>query len=204
MTKFKMKAVAMVLGFAFSAVAGAQGISRDEYSAGKERTSSEYKKAKAACDYLAHNAKDICVAEAAGWEKVARADLEASYRPSVKATYAARVARAEADYSVARQRCDDKSGNVKDVCITEAKAAATVAKADAKAQMTTRKANDTAAEKTADARADASATANEARRDAATDKRDAEYQVEKEKCDTYSGSAKDSCQSQAKARFGKS
>ena len=39
----------------------------------------------------------------------------------------------EADYKVAMEKCDDKAGNLKDVCIKEAKAAMKSAKADAKA-----------------------------------------------------------------------
>ena len=42
------------------------------------------------------------------------------------------VARAEATYAVARERCDDKAGNVKDVCVTEAKANESKALAEAK------------------------------------------------------------------------
>ena len=32
------------------------------------------------------------------------------------------VAKAESAYAVAKERCDDKSGNAKDVCVKEAKA----------------------------------------------------------------------------------
>jgi hypothetical protein len=35
---------------------------------------------------------------------------------------------------VAKEKCDDKAGNEKDVCVKEAKAALVRAKADAKAQ----------------------------------------------------------------------
>lgn len=46
-----------------------------------------------------------------------------SYKPTVKTHYDARIAKAEADYDVARERCDDLAGNKKDVCVKEAKAA---------------------------------------------------------------------------------
>jgi len=58
-----------------------------------------------------------------GKEKVAKAELEARYKPSEKNRYQARVAQADADYSVAKEKCDDKAGNEKDVCVKEAKAA---------------------------------------------------------------------------------
>jgi starch phosphorylase len=90
------------------------------------------------------------------------------------------------------EKCDDKAGNDKDVCVKQAKAAETRAKADAKANMKVAKAGQAATEKS-----------SAARKDAAEDKRDADYAVAKEKCDKFSGDAKDRCLNEAKARFGK-
>lgn len=128
-------AVALALGLAFSLGALAQGMSRDEYKADKEKIEATYKSAKAACDSMSGNQKDICVAQAKGEEKVGKAELEARYKPSEKNTYDARVARAEADYEVAKEKCDDQSGNAKDACQKEAKAKEASAKAEAKTQM---------------------------------------------------------------------
>ncbi len=203
MNKFNSSAIALAIGLAFSVGALAQAMSKDEYKAGKEKILADYKTAKAACATLSGNANDICQAEAKGTEKVAMADLEASYKPSSKTHYEARVARAEAAYAVAKERCDDLAGNGKDVCVKEAQAAETAAKADAKAQMKTSDANATADEKSAEARSKASTQTANARKDAAAEKLDADYKVAKEKCDTYAGSAKDYCLDQAKARFGK-
>ncbi|MDP3032435.1 MAG: hypothetical protein Q8N33_10195 [Rhodocyclaceae bacterium] len=203
MNKLNISIITMALSLAFSTGAIAQNMSKDDYKAGKDRIAAEYKSAKAACDSLSGNPKDICVADAKGKEKVAKAELEAGYKPSNKATYEVSVAKAEADYAVAKERCDDLAGNAKDVCVKEAKAAETTAKANAKAQMKTAEANVTAKEKTTEARSDASKKATDAREDATADKRDAEYAVAKEKCDTFSGDAKDQCLNQAKARFGK-
>ena len=193
MKKFNVNVIALALGFAFSAGALAEGISKDDYKAGKDSIAAAYNSAKADCASLSGNPNDICVAEAKGKEKIARAELEARYKPSRTTHYQVRVAKAEADYAVAKERCDDLAGNAKDVCVKEAKAAEATAKADAKAQMKTADANATANKKTADARKDATA-----------DKLDAEYAVAKEKCDTYAGGAKDHCLVQAKAQFGKS
>lgn len=203
MNKLNISIITMALSLAFSTGAIAQNMSKDDYKAGKDRIAAEYKSAKAACDSLSGNPKDICVADAKGKEKVAKAELEAGYKPSNKATYEVSVAKAEADYAVAKERCDDLAGNAKDVCVKEAKAAETTAKANAKAQMKTAEANVTAKEKTTEARSDASKKATDAREDATADKRDAEYAVAKEKCDTFAGDAKDQCLNQAKARFGK-
>jgi hypothetical protein len=114
------------------------------------------------------------------------------------------MARADADYVVAKQRCDDMAGNVKDVCMKEAKAADLAAKADAKAQMTTAKANEKAAASSAKANNPAREKGADARNDAASVKRDADYAVAREECDVYSGDAKTNCVNDAKARFGKS
>lgn len=203
MNQHHLNTIVLAVSLAFSAGAMAQNMTKANYQVGKDKIAAEYKAAKAACDALSGNAEDICMAEAKGKEKVAKADLEASYKPTVKAHYNARVAKAEADYAVAKERCDDLAGNAKDVCVKEAKAAQTTAKANAKVQMKTKDANAAARETTSDARSKASEQASEARKDAADDKSDAGYQVAKEKCDQFSGAAKDQCQAQAKARFGK-
>ena len=101
-------------------------------------------------------------------------------------------------------RCDDNAGNVKDVCVKKAKAAAVAAKADAKTQMKVADANKEAAKTSAQATDKAIEKSADARKDAAAAKRDADYVVAKEKCDAFAGDAKGSCLSEAKARFGKS
>jgi len=201
--KLNIKLIALAVGFAFNAGSMAEGISKGDYNAGKGRIAAEYKSAKAGCASLSGNPNDICVAEAKGKEKVARAELDASYKPTPKTRYEAHLAKAEADYAVAKERCDDKAGNAKDVCVKEATAAETAAKADAKAQMKTSDASATANEKSADARSEANKQAADARKDAALDTLDAQYGVAKEKCDTFAGGAKDRCLDQAKANFGK-
>jgi len=203
MKKLNINVLALMVSLAVSTGAMAEGISKEAYKADKEKIEMDYKTAKAACNSLSGNANDICVAEAKGKESVSYAELDASYKPSRKAHYQTRVAVAEADYAVAKERCDDKSGNAKDICVKEAKAKETAAKADATAQMKTSDANDTANEKTADARQDANKKSVDARKDATAEKTDAQYSLAKEKCDTYAAAAKDRCLSDAKARFGK-
>jgi hypothetical protein len=186
-----MTAIAAATALALGA--SAAGMSKPEYVASKDRIAAEYKTAKAGCESMSANAKDVCVAQAKGGEKVALAELAASYQPTVKARYDLRLARAEADYSVAKEKCDDQSGNAKDVCVKEAQAVHTAAKADAKAQM-----------KTTDAKVAAGKEIAEARKDANAVKRDADYALAREKCDALAGAAKDVCVGSAKANFGKS
>lgn len=192
MNKLNFNVIALAIGFTFSAGAMADGLSKEGYKVGKDSIAAEYKAAKAGCGSLSGNQNDICVAEAKGKEKVALAELEARYKPSRETRYEVSLAKAEAIYAVANERCDDLAGNAKDVCVKEAKAAETTTKADAKAQL-----------KTTDAKAAANEKSADARQDATTDKRDAEYKVAKERCDGFAGGAKDECLAQAKAHFGK-
>ena len=203
MKKLNISLLTLALGFAFSAGTMAQGMSEVDYKDGKDKIAETYKSDKASCDALSGNPKDICEADAKGREKVSLAELEATYKPSSETNYQLRVAKAEADYAVAKERCDDLAGNEKDVCVKKAEAAETTAKADAEAQMKTSEANATANEKTGEARSDASSESADARKDATEQKLDAQYEVAKEKCDTFSDDAKDRCLDEAKARFEK-
>ena len=154
---------------------------------------SQYKQDKSACGSLSGNAKDICMEEAKGKEKIAKAEADADYKNTPKARESARVTRADAAYDVAKEKCDDLAGNAKDVCVKEAKAAHVKAKADAKVDRVA-----------ADSRNDSSEKTAEAKREASEDKRDANYKVAVEKCDSLAGTAKDTCLQNAKAQFGKS
>lgn len=202
MMQLERSAVAVVLGLALFGTARAEGMTKAEHKAGEDRIDAEYTAAKNGCGTYAGNAKDVCVAEAKGKANVAKAELLASYEPTAKHAKDVRVARAEAAYAIASERCDDKAGNDKDVCVKEAKAARTHALADADTRLTTTEANAEANEKSAAAGAKAAETKFEARKDAATDNRAADYAVAKEKCDALAGEAKDRCVSDAKVTFG--
>jgi hypothetical protein len=159
--------------------------------------------AKSSCTAFSGNAKDICIAQAKGREMVAEAELEVSYKPAPKTHYLARAAKADADFAVANERCDDLSRNHRTVCRTEAKAAEISAKADAKAQMRSTDAKDLATKKSAIANNEASIKSYEARLDAASEKLAAQYEVVKAKCRTYSGFSRDNCLSHARSIYRK-
>lgn len=178
MKRFNM-GLAIAVGLALST--GAMALSKDEYKASKERIESAYKSEKAGCESQSKNAKDICEAKAKGQEKVALAELEESYKPGQKSHNEVRIAKADAVYAVAVEKCDDQSGNAKDVCVKEAKANHVAAKADAKA----------------------TGKVIDAHKDASVDKREAELKLANAKCDALSGAAKDSCLTEAKAHYGK-
>lgn len=162
-------------------MAHAAGMGKAEFNAAKTRIEADYKADRAACDSLAGNGKDVCVEQAKGKEKVARAELDASYSGKPDDRNKVMVVKAETAYAVAKEKCDDKAGNDKDVCVKEAKAVETKALADAKMSKET----------------------GAAAREATADKRDADLKVALEKCDALSGDAKASCVADAKAKFGK-
>ncbi|MEO8135958.1 MAG: hypothetical protein ABI831_18525 [Betaproteobacteria bacterium] len=204
MKKFTLTAISAAFCVALSTGAIGANMTKTDYKAAKDEVTSKYKSEKAACKGMTGNAKDICVEEAKGHEKVAKAELEVNYSPSDKHAYDVRVAKADAAYAVAKEKCDDLSGNAKDVCKKEAKAAYVTAKADAKVAVKTADANATAHEKKVDANMTARDKTADARHDASADKRNAEYAVAKEKCDALAGDAKANCVKQAKARYGQS
>jgi hypothetical protein len=184
MHTYKLSAAARTLAlaigtFAFAAGAHAAG-DKSAYDQAKSSAKATFEAAKTKCDALKDNAKDICVAEAKAARTRTEVDAEAVYKGTPKAREHAIHEIAEADYKVAKERCDDKTGNDKDVCVKVAKAALTKAKADAKATR----------------------VSTDAKMDASKDKREADYKVAAEKCDAMSGDAKDSCVKAAKAKYG--
>lgn len=172
------------------AVGAHAAMSKTEYEAAKDNISAKYESEKMACKAMTGNAKDVCQEGAKGREKVSKAELEAGYEPTEKHQYEWKVAKADADYAVAKEKCDDKTGNAKEVCRKEAKAAHVSALADAKTT-----------EKVADANNTARTKNRETRQDAAADKRDAEYAVAKEKCEVLMDAAKANCVKEAKVRY---
>ena len=118
--KLTIIAAALALGTA-SFVQAADKADRKVHNADEERIESEYKAAKEKCDVMQGNQKDICVAEAKAHEKVAKAENDAKHAkdPSKEQAKVQRV-KADAEYDVAKQRCQEMKGNEKDVCMKEA------------------------------------------------------------------------------------
>ena len=132
-----MRALAVCIGtLAFASGSYAAG-DKTAYDSAKASAKSTYEAAKAKCDALSGNAKDICVAEAKAARTRTDEQAEAAYKNTPKAREHAVHEIAEADYKVAKERCDDKTGNTKDVCVADAKAAHAKALADIKSTGTT-------------------------------------------------------------------
>ncbi|SFF22795.1 hypothetical protein [Nitrosomonas sp. Nm166] len=136
MKTFHITSFVFVVGIGLgSASVIADTMSKDEYKIQKDKIDATYKVDKERCESLSGNAEDVCVAEAKGRRDVDKANLEAKNNPTDKNQYDARMARIDADYAIAKEKCDDLNGNAKDVCVEEAKAAKEQATNEAKAQL---------------------------------------------------------------------
>ena len=175
------RAVALCVGLLAAATGSQAAGDKAAYDSAKAAARSTFDAAVARCDGLAGHAKDLCIAEAKAARMRSDARAEAAYQDTPKAREQAADDLAEADYTVARERCNERAGNDKDVCIKVVKAALVHAKADAKARRIT----------------------VGARIDADEEKREADYKVAAEKCDALAGAAKSACIAEAKAKFGR-
>ena len=132
-TKMTLVAAALSLAYAGPLFA-ADNMSKDQYKSEKQRIEQDAKAAREKCKDMKGNAKDVCMAEAKGQEKVAKAELELKQKDTPKNRYDVAAAKADADYNVAKEKCDDMKGKEKDACQKDAKAARDNAKKQAKAE----------------------------------------------------------------------
>jgi hyperosmotically inducible periplasmic protein len=102
------------------------------YKSMKDKAGADYKAAKAQCGSLKGNAKDICQEEAKVARAKAEADAVAQHRSDAKDIRKAREDVADAEYDLAKEKCDDMTGNAKSACKHDAKAAKDTAIADAR------------------------------------------------------------------------
>jgi hypothetical protein len=165
-------------------------MSREDYRAEKEAIETQHRSAERECRSMSGNARDICQAEADAKAKIRNAELEAAYQPSEKADYNVSIAKAEATYAIAKEKCDDEKGNAKDVCVKDAQAAETASKKDAKAEYRA-------------ATSDDKRDARSARNEADEDKREARYVAAKERCESLDGDARDQCKRDVKEKYGR-
>ena len=130
-------AAAGIAALFWPAAAGAD-MRRAEFQSEMQRIDSEFDAAKARCESYGGNAHDICLAEARGNLQVAKAELEERKAPSTRTRYKVLVARAEANFDVAAEECDEGASASKDACVEEAWKALARDKADARKRRITR------------------------------------------------------------------
>jgi len=125
--------LATAAGATFAAPTFALNHDPATYRNATQKAAADYRDAIAKCDAMSGNGKDVCVAEA----KLARTETEAKamskYSNSPASREKARTNLAEAEFTLAKARCDGKNGADKDECMNNAKSVRTAALADAKA-----------------------------------------------------------------------
>ncbi|MEP7070508.1 MAG: hypothetical protein ABI789_14760 [Usitatibacter sp.] len=130
--------IAMIAAFAaFGATAAP--LTKEEYKAGRARIAAQAQAERQKCGSRYGNAADMCVARARGDQRVARAELEAAYKPTPRKNYEAAIARARAAEAIAKEECDEKAREMRKACVGEAKAVFARAKVEAMQAMTTQK-----------------------------------------------------------------
>ena len=150
--KFQICSLAAAVALAFAGLAQAQstpraapaapradrpGMDHKMKKAEEDRIEAAYKADKAKCHTMKGNEQDVCEKEAKGKEKVAKAELDAKADPSEHNQRKVMEARADAQYDVAKEKCDALKGNEKDACQKDAKAEHERAQADIKRNAST-------------------------------------------------------------------
>jgi hypothetical protein len=176
-----LKATVIFAAAVTASLSFAQTMTRSEHSAAKTAIKADYKVDKAACSNSKANAKDICNEQAKGKEKVALAELEFKRSNTPSNSNKVAVAKANSTYEVAKEMCDDKTGEAKTLCKTEAKSAHTKAVAESKMNK----------------------TIGEAKVDEKQDISTADYKVAVEKCEVLGSDAKTACIASAKTKYNK-
>jgi hypothetical protein len=119
---------AVVMGFAFAGPVSADDTSHAEkreadvkYDQTVHQAKLDYKAARAKCNELGGNSKDVCIKEAKAAETATIADAKAA-KKNTDTDAAAGADKREAEFKVAREKCDSMSGTTKDICKKEAEA----------------------------------------------------------------------------------
>jgi hypothetical protein len=175
----KLLTVAAAAALLSLGAAQAANFAQSTYDGAKQDIKANFKAERDTCNSLSGNTKDVCVQAAKANQDIALAQLEYNYSGSDKDELKLMTATYEGRYSVAKEKCDDLSGQPKDVCLQEAKTARDKAAADVKLGKKLAAAFDAADQA----------------------KLKADLRLAKEKCESLGGDAKDVCLASAKARY---
>ena len=102
-------------------------MSPTDYSASKKAIEAQAHSLLGKCRDQDGSARDLCKAEVRADERVRKAELEAQYRGTVSAAAEVKLARAKADYDIAKARCSDHRGEEKISCLRTARSERTKA-----------------------------------------------------------------------------
>jgi len=126
-----MKKPLLMLALAASFMAvQASAMTPDEYTIAKERIEADHKVDKTRCGTLKDNAEDVCEKEAQARYKVGKAELEQAFKPSNSNARKLAEEKVDTAYEVAKEKCDDQSGDQKNACMKQAEADQARGKAD--------------------------------------------------------------------------
>lgn len=104
----------------------------DAYRQQAAKADSDYKIARDNCKTQKGNSKDVCQYEAKAARARALVDATAQYKDDSRSLEKARVALAEAEYDVAKEKCDDAASGEKSNCVRDARASRTTALGEAR------------------------------------------------------------------------
>lgn len=121
-------AAAIVIGMTLSATAPADETSSEnkraadlKYDQTVRQAKADYKVARAKCNNLGGNDKDVCVKEAKAAETTSISDATAA-KKNAGTNADAHADTRHAEFKVAKEKCESMSGNSKDICEKEAEA----------------------------------------------------------------------------------
>ena len=103
-----------------------------DYGAAKKAIEAQARTVFDHCRDMQGQEREVCKAEAKAEERIHKADLEAQYRGTVAAATDAKLARAKAQYEVAKAKCADQRYEGKISCLRSARAEKAKALAEAK------------------------------------------------------------------------
>jgi hypothetical protein len=101
----------------------------------------DYDASRVRCRELSGNDRDICVQTAKAERTKAKGGAKSKYQGTGEAKLEAREDAIDADFKVAKEKCDSLAGDAKNVCSADAKAAHTKAEAVLEADEKTMKAD---------------------------------------------------------------
>jgi hypothetical protein len=122
MKKYTLKkSLLTVTSIALFGVALTAGAADPTYNAAKSQAEAVYDHEVERCDAKSGNDKDVCVQAAKAKRTASEADAKAQHKAG-DARKDANEDKLEAEYKVAKERCDNFSGDEKDACQERAKA----------------------------------------------------------------------------------
>ena len=108
----------LIFSFFILNASNARSMSKSKYQAFSENITKEFKAAKLRCESLVDNFKELCDARVKGARDISRAELEASFKPTIQNRYDANMISAVTNHSIATMQCDGLKATEIDACKT--------------------------------------------------------------------------------------